>query len=66
MVESYPESPNAYDGLGDCYEATGNKTEAIKNAEICLEKLDKAADLNPDFKERVRQSATAKISRLKQ
>jgi len=66
MVESYPESPNAYDGLGDCYEAAGNKTEAIRNAEICLEKLDKATDLTADFKERVRQSALDKINRLKQ
>lgn len=66
MVETYPESPNAYDGLGDAYEAAGNKPEAIKNAEICLQKLDTATDLNADFKERIRESATNKISRLKQ
>ena len=66
MVETYPESPNAYDGLGDAYEAAGNKAEAIKNAEICLQKLDKATNLDPGFKERVRQSATDKINRLKQ
>jgi tetratricopeptide (TPR) repeat protein len=66
MVESYPESPNAYDGLADAYEASGNKQEAIKNAETCLQKLDKAANIDPQFKERIRQSANDKIKRLNQ
>jgi hypothetical protein len=60
MVETYPESPNAYDGLADAYEASGNKQEAIKNAETCLQKLDKATDIDAQFKERIRQSAQAK------
>ena len=66
MVESYPESPNAYDGLADAYEASGNKQGAIKNAETCLQKLDKAENIDPQFKERIRQSANDKIKRLNQ
>jgi hypothetical protein len=53
MVETYPQSPNAYDGLGDAYEAARNKAEAIKAAQTCLQKLDKATDMNADFRERV-------------
>jgi len=65
MVETYPESANAYDGLGDAYEAAGNKTEAIKAAQTCLQKLDKDTNIDPEFKVRVRQSAQDKINRLK-
>jgi len=65
MVETYPESANAYDGLSDAWEAMGNKLEAIKNAEACLQKLDKDTNLDPRFKERIRQSAQDKIRRLK-
>jgi len=66
MVETYPESANAYDGLGDAYEAAGNKAEAIKAAQTCLQKLDKDTNMNADFKERVRQSAEDKLKRLQQ
>jgi tetratricopeptide (TPR) repeat protein len=65
MVETYPESANAYDGLSDAWEAMGNKVEAIKNAETCLLKLDKDTNLDPQFKGRIRQSAEEKIRRLK-
>jgi tetratricopeptide (TPR) repeat protein len=64
MVETYPESPNAYDGLGDAYEAAGNKAEAIKAAQTCLQKLDKDTNMDTSFKERVRQSAENKLKRL--
>lgn len=66
MVETYPDSPNAYDGLGDAYEAVGNKTEALKAAQTCLQKLAGANNLDAQFKERIRQSAQDKIDRLKQ
>jgi len=65
MVETYPESANAYDGLSDAYETVGNKPEAIKNAETCIQKLDKDSNLDPQFKARIRQSAEDKIRRLK-
>src|SRR6266498_3070953 len=61
MVETYPESANAYDGLSDAYEALGNKTEVVKNAETCLQKLDKDTNMDAQFKERVRQSAQDKL-----
>jgi len=66
VVETYPESANAYDGLGDAYEAAGNKTEAIKAAQMCLQKLDKQTNMNADFKERVRKNAQDKLKRLQQ
>ena len=65
MVESYPESPNAYDGLADAYEAIGDKTAALANAEKALQKLDLAQGLNPQFREAIRRSANEKVTRLK-
>ncbi len=66
IAEKYPESPNAYDGLADAYEAIGNKTEAFKNAQLALQKLDKATNIDAQFKESIRRSAKQKIERLKQ
>lgn len=66
MLETYPESANAYDGLGDAYEAAGNKPEAIRATQTCLQKLDKDNSIDPGFKERIRQSAQAKLQRLQQ
>lgn len=66
MLETYPESANAYDGLGDAYEAAGNKPEAISATQTCLQKLDKDNSIEPGFKERIRQSAQAKLQRLRQ
>ena len=65
MVESYPESPNAYDGLADAYEVLGDKNAALSNAQKALEKLDTAQNLNPQFKEAIRKSASEKLARLK-
>lgn len=65
LVESYPESPNAYDGLADAYEALGNKAEALANAQKALVKLETATNLSPQFKEAVKKSASEKLSRLK-
>ena len=33
----HPQSPNAFDSLGEAYEDAGNKEEAIKNYKRCLE-----------------------------
>jgi hypothetical protein len=52
--------------LGDAYEAAGNKAEAIRAAQTCLQKLDKATDMNADFRERVQKSAEDKLKRLQQ
>jgi len=51
--------------LSDAYEALGNKAEGIKNAETCLQKLEKDTNIDPDFKTRIKQSAEDKIRRLK-
>lgn len=65
MVETYPASANAHDGLADAYEATGNKAEALRNAEKTLELLQKDTTSNEQFKARVRASAEEKVKRLK-
>jgi dienelactone hydrolase len=63
-VETYPESPNALESLSECYEHRGNKTEAIRYAEMCLQKMPAATGMNADFKQRVKQSAEDRIKRL--
>jgi dienelactone hydrolase len=63
-VESYPESPNAYESLSEAYELVGNKTEALRNAKTCLGKLPAATGMNENFKNTVKQSAEQRIKRL--
>ena len=65
MVESYPESPNAYDGLADAYEAVGDKSAALANAEKALQKLETVQNISPQFKEAIRRSASEKVQRLR-
>lgn len=65
IVESYPESPNAYDGLADAYEALGDKAAALSNAELALRKLETVQNIDAQFKERIRKSASDKIARLR-
>lgn len=65
MVESYPESPNAYDGLADAFEVLGDKPAALMNAEKALQKLETAPNITPQFKEAIRRSASEKVGRLK-
>jgi dienelactone hydrolase len=64
MVETYPTSANAYDGLADAYEALGNKEQALKASGVCLSLLDKDTSLNPSFRERIRDNARGRIARL--
>lgn len=63
-TESYPESPNAYESLSEAFETTGNKQEAIRNAELCLQKLPAAKDMDENFRQVVKQSAEDRIKRL--
>jgi tetratricopeptide (TPR) repeat protein len=65
MVENYPESANAYDGLADAYEALGNKAEAVANAKKALAMLETSKDIDPEFKRAIEQSANEKLARLK-
>jgi tetratricopeptide (TPR) repeat protein len=62
--EAFPDSPNVYDGLGDAYEKAGDKEKAIANSKLALEKLGKAANIQPQMKEAIRTSAEAKLKRL--
>lgn len=64
-VESYPESPNAYESLSEAYEIAGNKTESIVNAEKCLQKLPGYTPRDSTVKQRIKESAEARIARLK-
>ena len=64
MVSAYPESPNAYDGMGDYYEAVGNKQEGLRYSKLAIEKLGRAKDIDPQFANGIRQSAEDKIKRL--
>jgi tetratricopeptide (TPR) repeat protein len=65
MVETYPESPNAHESLSETYETMGNKAEAIRHAETCLQKLPSATGMNEAFRQRVKQSAEERIKRLR-
>ena len=63
-VESYPESPNAYESLSEAFETNDNKQEAIRNAELCLQKLPAARDINESFRQLIKRSAEERIARL--
>jgi tetratricopeptide (TPR) repeat protein len=63
-AESYTESPNAYESLSEAFETTGNKEEALRNAELCLQKLPSANDMDENFRKIVKQSAEGRIKRL--
>lgn len=63
--DAWPESPNVYDALGDAYEAKGNPAEAIRYAELTLQKLESAKGLPSQWAAAIRQSALDKLERLK-
>ena len=65
-VAAYPNSANVYDSLADAYEADGNRELAIQNAEKALEKLSSDSSLNEQLRNGIRDSANAKLRRLKQ
>ena len=64
-VAAYPNSANVYDSLADAYEADGNRELAIQNAEKALEKLSSDTNLNEQLRNGIRDSANAKLRRLK-
>ncbi len=65
-VAAYPNSANVYDSLADAYEADGNRELAIQNAEKALEKISSDSNLNEQLRNGIRDSANAKLRRLKQ
>lgn len=63
-TESYPGSANAYESLSEAFETTGDKEEAVRNAELCLQKLSADRDMDVNFRRIVKQSAEDRIKRL--
>lgn len=64
-VDEYPASGNTYDSLSDAYLADGNTSEALRLAEKALDVLARDTTTPEDFKQRVRESAEAKVKQLK-
>ena len=63
-TEFFPESANAYDSLGDAYEANSQLKKALEMAKIALQKLEKNEKIKADQKEEFRQYLRTKIKRL--
>lgn len=58
---AYPNSPNAFDSLGDVYLAAGDKQAAIAAAKHALVLLEKDTANSAERKQNIRDSATGKI-----
>lgn len=63
ITRLYPNSPNAFDSLGDAYEAAGKNKEAVRSARHALKLLD-SVSLSVRSAQAIRQSAEFKINRL--
>ena len=63
-VAAYPDSPNAYDSLGDAYLAAGEKDLALKNAKRVLELLPGDKTDSEAMRNGIRKSAEQKITQL--
>ena len=64
-VDEYPTSANTYDSLSDAYLEDGNTAEALRLAEKAIQALASDKSTPEDFKQRIRESAEAKIAKLK-
>ena len=64
-VDAYPGSPNTYDSLSDAYLADGNRADALRYAELALEKLAADTTTPAEFKQQIRESAEKKVATLK-
>jgi len=64
-VELFPESPNVYDSLADGYEADGQIDLAIEYSKKALVMLEKMKDIPEARRNTIKQSAEAKLKRLK-
>jgi hypothetical protein len=51
--------------LSEAYEILNNKDEAIRNAEKCIDLLNKPNLLNAQFAARIRTAAEERLKRLK-
>jgi len=64
-TENYPNSPNAYDSLGDAYEAFGDTAMAIQASEKALTLLMETTTIDENFRRTIRESAEGKLERLR-
>lgn len=65
MVDTYPQSANAHDSLGDALETLGQKERAIAESEKALALLDADPSLTPDRKPAVKKNIEDKLGRLR-
>ncbi len=63
-VEAYPNSPNAYDSLGDMYLAAGQKELALAASKNCLELLPSDTKDPQQQKDAIKASAEGKVKQL--
>ena len=63
-VEGYPNSPNAYDSLGDAYLAAGQKDLALEASKKTLELLQSDTKVPQQQKDAIKASAEGKIKQL--
>ena len=64
-VAAYPNSPNAYDSLGDAYIADGQKEQGIASAKKCLALLESDTVDNEQRKKAIRENAELKLTQAK-
>lgn len=64
-TENHPNSPNAYDSLGDAYEASGDTAMAIQASEKALTLLMETTTIDENFRRTIRESAEGKLERLR-
>ena len=63
-AEAYPDSPNAYDSLGDAYLAAGQKDQALEASKKCLELLQTDTKDPQQQKDAIKASAEGKVKQL--
>jgi acetyl esterase/lipase len=63
-VEEHPDSPGAWDNLGNSYEADGRKQEALRITEKTLQLLKDAQGLSELHVSSIRYSAESRLKRL--
>lgn len=65
MVAEFPDSPNVYDSMADCFAAAGNGSQAIVYAEKAIAMLEKDTKMTPEVKDWIRKSAEEKLEKFR-
>jgi tetratricopeptide (TPR) repeat protein len=63
-VKAYPNSPNAYDSLGDAYFAAGQRQKALEATKKTLELLPTDTTDPQQLKDAIKASADGKLEQL--